>query len=173
VELELQPLLASEFLLLRPLSVSDFDALYVIASDPAVWEQHPSKDRAEEPVFRRWFEEALASGGALVAIDPATDEVIGTSRFVLHGPDEVEIGWSFLARSRWGGSWNSEMKRLLLEHAFQRVERVRFTVHSDNVRSQRAVRRLGAVQVGTAPDVHGRGENLVFRLSRSAAGTRT
>jgi RimJ/RimL family protein N-acetyltransferase len=131
--------------------------LYVIASDPAVWEQHPSKDRTEESVFRRWFEEALASGGALVAVDPATDEVIGGSRFVLHRPDEVEIAWTFLARSRWGGTWNSELKRLMLEHSFRKVQRVRFTIHSDNVRSQRAVRRLGAEQVGKAPDVHGRG----------------
>ena len=166
---DLQPRLASELLMLRPLSAADFDPLYAVAADPAVWEQHPSKDRTEEPAFTRWFDDALACGGALVAVDRATGEVFGTSRFVLHGPDEAEIGWTFLARSRWGGLWNREMKRLMLKHAFDEVQQVRFTVHSENTRSQRAVRRLGAVQSGTAPDAHGRGENVVFHLSRVAS----
>lgn len=171
VALDLQPLLMSDLLTLRPLSADDLEPLYAIASDPAVWEQHPSKDRTQEPVFRRWFDDALASGGALVAIDAATGGVIGTSRYVLRSPDEVEIGWTFLARERWGGFWNGELKRLMLEHAFRTVPLVRFTVHSDNIRSQRAVIRLGATRVGVAPDADGRGENIMFRLSREATAT--
>ena len=171
VPLDLQPVLVGETVLLRPLAASDFDVLYAIASDPAVWEQHPAKDRAQERVFRRWFADALASAGALVAVDQTSGEVIGTSRFVQYAPDEVEIGWTFLSTSRWGGTWNGEMKRLMLDHAFREVRCVRFTVHAENVRSQRAVRRLGARQVETAPDAHGRGENYVFRLKReSTAG---
>jgi RimJ/RimL family protein N-acetyltransferase len=147
------------------LSRDDSEALYRIASDPAVWEQHPSKDRTQEPVFRDRFEQALASRGALAAVDLRDGGVIGTSRYVVRGEDEVEIGWTFLARDRWGGLWNGEMKRLMLDHAFASVSTVLFTVHSDNVRSQRSVERLGAVRVGTEVDAHGRGTNIVFRLS--------
>lgn len=117
-------------------------------------------------MFRRWFGDALASRGALVAEDTHGGQVIGTSRYVLCAEDEVEIGWTFLARSRWGGTWNGEMKRLMLDHAFRAVRTVTFTVHAGNIRSQRAVERLGAVRVGTTADEHGRGENVVFRLER-------
>ncbi len=169
--LDRQPLLAGELLELRPLRPDDFDALYAIASDPLLWEQHPSKDRSERSVFRQWFDEATASGGALVAIDRSDGSVIGTSRFDHYDADkrEVEIGWTFLDRSRWGGRYNQEMKRLMLTHAFGEVDAVVFRIHSDNVRSQRAVMKLGAVRVGTEVDPGGRGENHVFRLESSRA----
>ena len=166
--LDRQPVLASELLLLRPLDRGDFESLYRIAADPLVWEQHPSKDRTDKSVFRLWFDEALASQGALVAVDRSNGEVIGTSRYGLPGADEVEIGWTFLARARWGGMWNGEMKRLMLAHAFESVSTVVFTIHSNNVRSQRAVERVGASRVGTSPDPHGRGQNIVFHLQKQA-----
>lgn len=162
------PVLEGELVRLRPLQESDFDALHAIASDPLLWEQHPSKDRTVQAVFRRWFDEALTSGGALTVIDRRDDRIIGTSRFGRydHTRDEVEIGWTFLARSHWGGPYNGEMKRLMLRHAFRSVDTVVFRVHSLNFRSQRAVVKLGAVRAGTEVDPHGRGENHVFRLSR-------
>ena len=126
------------------------------------------------PVFRCWFGEALASGGALVAVDKQDGQTVGTSRFAFpaDAPDTVEIGWTFLARARWGGTHNSEMKRLMLDHAFRSVETVVFTVHSLNLRSQRAVERLGAVRMGVSTDAHGRGQNITFTLRRAAAGNR-
>lgn len=166
VALDLQPVLHGSLLKLRPLQADDFDALHRIASDARLWEQHPSKDRTDETVFRRWFHEALSSRGALVAQDAASGEVIGTSRYVVRPDGAIEIGWTFLAYSHWGGRWNAEMKRLMLGHAFEVVAEVIFVVHSDNVRSRRAVERLGAVWIGTEPDSHGRGENHVFRLYR-------
>lgn len=164
VDLDLQPTLTGERVRLRPLRVDDVDALYAIAADPLLWEQHPSKDRTNARVFRAWFDEALASGGALVAEDLVSQEVIGTSRYVVRSDTELEIGWTFLARERWGGVWNGEIKRLMLDHAFPAAAVVRFTVHVDNVRSRRAVERLGATRVGAEPDCHGRGLNVVFEL---------
>lgn len=167
--LDRQPVLAGDVLLLRPLRVDDVDDLYGIASDPRLWEQHPSKDRTEEAVFRCWFHEALTSGGALVAEDRVSGQVIGTSRYVVRPDGSLEIGWTFLARSHWGGTWNAEMKRLMIAHAFAAVDEVTFSVHTDNIRSQRAVERLGAARVGTEPDEHGRGDNVVYRLGKDAA----
>lgn len=169
VPFDRQPMLAGELLELRPLRPADFEALYAIASDPLLWEQHPSKDRTQRLVFEQWFADAVASGGALVAIDRTDERVIGTSRFEHYDAvrREVEIGWTFLDRSHWGGPYNREMKRLMLDHAFGEVDAVVFRIHSDNQRSQRAVEKLGAVCVGTEIDQQGRGENLVFRLSRA------
>jgi len=150
---QLQSVLKGELIELRPIRADDFEALFAVASDPLIWQQHPAKDRHQEDAFQEFFQEALASGGALVAIDRKDGRVIGSSRF--HGYDaeksEIEIGWTFLARSHWGGDYNGEMKRLMLEHAFQFVKSVVFLVVPQNVRSQRAVRRSAGFAWAPAP----------------------
>lgn len=138
-----QPVLEGERLLLRPLTPDDWDALFAVASDPEVWAIHPQHDRWEEPVFRRFFADALGRGGALVVIDKATGAVIGSSQYKEEAGGVVEIGWTFLATSHWGGSYNREMKRLMLEHAFRFVDRVEFRVGECNLRSQRAMEKIG------------------------------
>jgi len=164
---DLQPVLKGELIELRPLRADDFDALYKVASDPLIWEQHPERNRYREEEFRRLFQESLASGGALVAINSETEEVIGSSRF--HAYDErlsqIEIGWTFLARSFWGGEFNGEMKRLMLGHAFKFVESVIFVIGEENIRSQRAMERIGGRRVGTRTDANGR-TNFIYRISR-------
>lgn len=140
-----QPHLDGEMIRLRPATPEDFDALFAVASDPLIWEVHPAHDRWQEPVFRKFFADGLASGGMLVAIDGATGAVIGSSRydFTRAEPGEVEIGWTFLARSHWGGRYNTEMKALMLDHAFRSVDRVIFLVGDTNLRSRRAVEKIG------------------------------
>jgi RimJ/RimL family protein N-acetyltransferase len=162
---DLQPTLRGERLSLRPLSPEDFPDLYAVASDPLIWEQHPNSNRHEEAVFREFFRDALESGGALVAVDSRDGRIIGSSRF--HGYDgekgEVEIGWTFLSRSHWGGVYNGEMKRLMLEHAFRFVKSVLFVIGPRNLRSQKAVEKIGAIRAGTRVDGSGR-ESLVYRV---------
>jgi RimJ/RimL family protein N-acetyltransferase len=149
--LDRQPVLEGEHVALRPLLADDWEALFAVASDPLIWEQHPAHDRWREPVFRAFFEDALANKGALVALDAQTGAVIGSSRFqnLEEAPNEVgggsvEIGWTFLARSHWGGRWNHEMKRLMLAHALASVAEVRFLVGATNTRSRRALEAIGA-----------------------------
>jgi len=166
---ELQPHLHGKLLDLRPLRVEDFSVLYAVASDPLIWQQHPDHDRHQEPVFREFFRQARESGGALVAVDRASGEVIGSSRY--HGYDavagEIEIGWSFLARAYWGGRYNGEMKRLMLDHAFRWVQRVLFIVGRENRRSRRAVEKIGAVAIGNKTDARGR-ECIVYGLTQES-----
>ena len=166
-----QPILKGELVELRPLRAEDYDDLYAVAADPLIWEQHPVRNRHEEATFRGFFHEGLASGGALIAIDVNSQRVIGSSRF--HGYDEerseVEIGWTFLARSHWGGSYNGEMKRLMLGHAFRFVGCVVFFVGLDNIRSQRALERIGGVRVGRRSDASGR-DSYVYQITGSTFG---
>jgi len=145
--LDRQPPLIGELVELRPATADDFDALFAVASDPLIWEVHPAHDRWQEPVFRRFFVDGLASGGMLVAIDRADGAVIGSSRydFGRAEPDEVEIGWTFLARSHWGGRYNGEMKRLMLDHAFTGVSRAMFMIGETNGRSRRAIEKIGGM----------------------------
>ncbi|MBI3261888.1 MAG: GNAT family N-acetyltransferase [Acidobacteria bacterium] len=168
-----QPVLKGDLVELRPLRPEDYDDLYAIAADPLIWEQHPVKNRHEEGHFQIFFREALASGGALLAIDTKTQRMIGSSRF--HGYDkersEVEIGWTFLARSHWGGMYNGQMKELMLQHAFRFVSCVVFLVGPQNLRSQRAVEKIGGVRVGSRPDTEGR-DSYVYQITASAFAQR-
>jgi RimJ/RimL family protein N-acetyltransferase len=165
----LQPILKGDLLELRPLQAADFDDLFAVAADPLIWEQHPVKNRYEKEVFEVFFRESLESGGALIAIDSKDSKVIGSSRF--HGYDrnksEVEIGWTFLARSHWGGVYNRELKQLMLQHAFKFVGSVIFLVGTRNFRSQRAVEKIGGVCVGTRPDGGGH-DSLVYQITNSS-----
>src|SRR5450631_117898 len=163
---DLQPTLGGELLGLRPLRPEDFHVLYAVASDPLIWEQHPNNDRYKEDVFKGFFQEAMKSGGALIATDARDGQVIGSSRF--HGYDsekgEIEIGWTFLARTHWGGTTNAEMKRLMLRHAFRFVNSVVFLVGPQNMRSQRAMEKIGGVRAGSRRDAAGR-ESFVYRVA--------
>jgi RimJ/RimL family protein N-acetyltransferase len=143
----LQPVLAGRGVVLRPLVAADWTALFAVASDPLIWAGHPAHDRWQEPVFRGFFDAALASGGALVVIDPATDAIIGSSRFDHDraGPGEIEIGWTFLARSCWGGLTNAVMKALMVGHALGFCDRAIFLVGETNLRSRRAMEKIGGV----------------------------
>ena len=162
-EFDRQPTLKGTLVELRPLQPDDHDELYAVARDPAIWQQHPAKSRHEAGPFREFFAESLASGGALLVTDARTGRVIGSSRF--HGYDadrsEIEIGWTFLARTHWGGRYNGELKQLMLRHAFRFVRSVVFLVDRENARSRRAVERIGGV-LDAAPDAQGR---LAYRIS--------
>ena len=172
--LDLQPVLRGELVHLRPLRPDDFDALFAVASDPLIWEQHPERDRHQRATFERFFAEALASGGALIASDARDGRVIGSSRFHAYdaGREEVEIGWTFLARSHWGGRYNGEMKRLMLDHAFRFVDRVVFVIGEHNIRSQKAVEKIGAVRAGNGLDTRGQ-ERWLFELTASRHALRS
>ena len=175
--LDRQPTLAHPSVLLRPATPEDWPALFAAAGDPALWAGHPAHDRWREPVFRRFFEEGLASGGMLVAIEPGTDAVIGSSRFdpLPAAGDEVEVGWTFLVRRHWGGTTNPAMKALMVGHALEHVERVVFVIGETNLRSRTAIERVGAtlldrrmtVPLSTGPTTH-----VVYGIDRTgfAAG---
>jgi RimJ/RimL family protein N-acetyltransferase len=171
--LDRQPTLSHPQVRLRPATAEDWPALFAAASDPAIWAGHPAHNRWQEPVFRTFFDEGLAGGGMLVAIEPGTGAIIGSSRYDLARVEagEVEVGWTFLVRRHWGGTTNSAMKALMVGHALQRVERVVFVIGESNLRSRTAIGRIGAtlldrrltVTFSTGPSTH-----LLYGLDRTA-----
>lgn len=165
--IDLQPTLEGELLRLRPMRLEDFEPLYAIASDPLIWKQHPAHDRWQREVFRDYFDSGLACGGTLVAIDRASGALVGSSRYYGWDPvaREIEIGWTFLARSHWGGRYNAEMKALMLGHAFRFAATVLFLVGPKNLRSRRAVEKIGGVLRGTVERFGS--ESVVYALTRT------
>jgi len=163
---ELQPSLYGKLVELRPLRPEHWEDLFAVASDPLIWEQHPASDRYKEEVFREYFRGALQSGGAFIILDRTTQKLIGSSRYFGYDPEksEIEIGWSFLSRAYWGGRYNAEMKRLMLDHAFQFVDTVVFLVGPNNLRSQKAMEKIGGVKAGVRRKLNPQGtvvENVV------------
>ena len=146
MDFDLQPILKGKLVELRPLRPQDFDALFSAASDPKIWEQHPESDRYQREVFQKFFDGALESKGAFAIIERKSGRIIGSSRYCNLDltKREVEVGWTFLEREFWGGTYNRELKRLILDHAFRFVDRVLFVVGEQNIRSQKALAKIGA-----------------------------
>lgn len=162
---ELQPTLRGKLVVLRPLRADDFDALFAVAADPLIWEQHPASDRWKPEVFREFFQGAMDSGGAFAVFDGDGGAIIGSSRYFGYDEQksEIEIGWTFLARSHWGGRYNGEMKQLMVGHALRFVDRVIFMIGVGNLRSQKAIEKLGGVRVGRMVSAAGR-DSFVYEM---------
>jgi N-acetyltransferase len=172
VTFDLQPVLTGELIELRPLAPADWEPLFAAASDPLIWEQHPENDRYREEVFRRFFDGALASKGAFAIVERKSGRIIGSSRYcnLDREHSEVEIGWTFLERAFWGGAFNRELKSLMLEHAFRFVDRVVFVVGETNLRSQKALGKIGASfwKRKPRPEAGGR-TDVVFAITKGGA----
>jgi N-acetyltransferase len=170
---DLQPTLVGKHLTMRPLCEDDWDALFAAASDPLIWELHPYNDRWQEPRFSSYFGEGIKSGGALVAIDNESGAILGNSRYANYAPErnEIEIGWTFLIRSVWGGAYNREMKALMLTHAFGYFDSVRFNIGASNLRSRAAIEKIGARLDGEY-DVNFEGRiipHVIYRITKAQA----
>lgn len=170
--MNLQPVLKDENVLLKPLSIDDFEKLYQVARDPEVWAMHPNKERYKRPVFQNFFEGALASKGAFLVVDRKTQEVLGSTRFYEFNPDtkSVLIGYTFYGTKWWGKNINSTVKKLMLDYIFQEVDQVIFHVGKDNLRSVKAMTKLGAENTGEE-EIAYYGEdsrtNIVFRIRKN------
>jgi RimJ/RimL family protein N-acetyltransferase len=147
-EPDFQPTLTGPNIVVRPISSDDWPELFAAGSDPEIWKVHPVSDRYTEPEFRKFFDGAINSKMAFVFVDRARGRLIGSSRYYGYDPalSEIEIGWTFIARSHWGGAANREVKRLMLEHAFTFVDTVVFWVGDENWRSQGAMTKIGGVR---------------------------
>ena len=166
-----QPVLENEKVILCPLQEKDFEMLYAVASDPKIWEQHPNKDRWKIEVFKTFFEGAMQSKGAFKIVDKTTEGVIGSTRFYDYNEHEnsIHIGYTFYATAYWGKGYNPLVKSTMLDYIFQVVSKVHFHIGADNIRSQIAIGRLGAEKIaehevtyyGEAPQL-----NFVYEISK-------
>ena len=167
----LQPTIQNDLIKIEPLAATDFEILFAVASDPLIWEQHPNKNRYQRAEFENYFKGAIESGGAFLISDSNTGQIIGSSRY--YDLNELEksilIGYTFIAKSHWGGKYNPALKSLMLNHAFQFVDTVFFHVGAANTRSQKAMEKLGAEKAGEL-EVAYYGEpiksNLIYKIEK-------
>lgn len=168
----LQPTLENDIAILYPLQSNEFETLYAVANDPKIWEQHPNKDRWKRNVFQSFFEGALQSKGAFKIVDKATGEIAGSTRFYDFSESDksIFIGYTFYGTKFWGTGINPSVKKLMLDYAFQYVDKVQFHIGATNIRSQIAIERLGAIKTGEQ-EVAYFGEptklNFVYTINKS------
>ncbi|MBP6557403.1 MAG: GNAT family N-acetyltransferase [Flavobacterium sp.] len=151
---DIQPThLQDNLIQLIPLKESSFEALFAVASDPLVWEQHPNKLRYQREVFQNYFEGAILSKGAFLIRDTKTNEVVGSSRYYDYDQNDnstetsVLIGYTFIGRKFWGNGYNKALKKIMLDYAFEHVNKVYFHIGAFNLRSQKAIEKIGAIKV--------------------------
>ncbi|KAB2878593.1 GNAT family N-acetyltransferase [bacterium] len=139
-------ILEDEILKIVPLIDRDFESLFEAASDPLIWEQHPTSDRYKREVFQLYFDEAISGKTAFLIIDKSTNKVIGSTRYYDYKPENssIAIGYTFLARPYWGGLYNKSSKKLLIDYAFQFVDKIYFHIGANNIRSQLYQRQMVA-----------------------------
>lgn len=172
--MNLQPTLIGSRVTLRPLTLEDFNDLYQVASDPLIWDQHSSPLRYQPDEFKKFFNEAMASGGALLILDQKTNQPIGCTRYYDYdaSANTIVIGYTFLSRAYWGGGYNREIKKLMLFHAYRFVKEVFFHVSTENFRSQRALKKIGGYVVETRSVQMASGDfqtRLIYRVSLQSA----
>jgi N-acetyltransferase len=171
---DFQPTLVGPKITVRPISPDDWTALFAAGSDPEIWKVHPVADRYTETQFRKFFDSAIDSKMAFVFVDQASGRLIGSSRYYGYKPklSEIEIGWTFIARSHWGGAANREVKRLMLDHAFTFVDTVVFWVGDENWRSQGAMTNIGGVKREglLTRELAGQTPHYIFEITKGRYG---
>ena len=150
MSIDIQPTLENEKVILYPLAENDFDGLYAVASDPAIWVQHPNKERWKIEVFKNFFEGAIQSKGAFKVVNKSNGNIIGSTRFYGYNENEnsISIGYTFYGTAYWGKGFNHAVKTLMLHYIFNFVSKVYFHIGADNIRSQIAISRLGTTKIG-------------------------
>ncbi|MGA9649924.1 MULTISPECIES: GNAT family N-acetyltransferase [Pedobacter] len=149
MKFELQPTLENDLIKIVPLKADDFENLYAVASDPLIWEQHPNQDRYKREVFENFFKGAIESNGAFLVYDKKTGQIVGSSRYYELDEEQnsVAVGYTFIGRQFWGKGHNSALKKLMLDYAFQSVDKVILHIGATNFRSQKATEKLGAIKI--------------------------
>lgn len=156
---------------LRLLVENDFESLFAAASDPLIWEQHPDSKRYTRERFEVYFQSGLDSKGAFAVIDQQSGQMIGSSRYTNYNnqTSSVEIGFTFLTRPYWGGKANYELKSLMLNYAFNSINTVYFVVAQSNLRSRKAMGKIGGTEVAdvsTIPVTVDLSTSIIFQIHK-------
>jgi len=144
-------LLGGQTVELRPLERTHFSALKKLAADPRIWE-HYTFDGTQEAAFNQTLEEALVfrSKGLeypFVILHKKEECIIGSTRFMnIDAPNRnLEIGFTWLHPDYWSSVVNIECKLLLLNYCFEQLKtiRVQLKTDSNNIRSKKAIEKIG------------------------------
>jgi N-acetyltransferase len=142
---------------LEPLALKHADDLFAVSRHPEIWELLIAAPIQTLDEMRAWIEKAGKQSAAgtniwFAIIRRADNRAVGVTSYlnISHADRGMEIGGTWLSPEVWRTAINTECKYLLLRHAFETLGCIRVQLKTDerNVRSQRAIERLGAVKEG-------------------------
>ena len=126
---------------------SHFEKLYSVAGNPVIWEQHPENDRWKREKFKIFFNNGIKNIFGLYGIyDKSKNTIIGSARYYSYSKKKksIKIGFTFLNPEYWGTDTNLQIKILMLGYAFNYVENIYFDIGKNNIRSRKAIEKIGA-----------------------------
>lgn len=165
--LERKPL-SNNLVKLIPMIKEDYNWIYAVASDPSIWEQHPDNKRYTPIGFTKYFKKLLDTDIPYIILDINTEQVIGaTSFYQFNSKDEsVAIGFTFLAKAYWGGIYNQSIKKLMMDFAFSELNKIIFHVREGNIRSQKAIEKIGGKIEKRYPSEDGEGIQIEYSIAK-------
>lgn len=146
------PLLENNWVRLDPLLTSHIEYLWPIASTLNIYEYSPT-NVSSKALLKTYIEEALAFQKSHTAIpfaifDKKNNKYVGCTRFgyIDQKHKTLHIGWTWIAKESQGTGLNGSVKQLLLSAAFgpMGMRKVSFRVDALNIKSRKAVEKLGA-----------------------------
>lgn len=141
---------------LVPMQEKHKPELVKLLNNPLIWEytwrKITSAEQAEQLIDAALVNQSKGTDIPYVMIEQATGRIVGTTR-IMHldrTHRNAEIGCTWISPDYWRTAVNTESKSLLLQYCFEELGliRVDFSIVSDNLRSQRAIERIGAVREG-------------------------
>ena len=142
-------------IMLRQTALEDLEDLYKLGGFKEIWEQHSEKDRYKKEEFKQYFLNGLKNDlGCFTVVQRPDNKTVGWTRYydLNHDNLTVRIGYTFIGKDYWGTTLNFNMKKLMIDFAFKHLKNVSFKIYNKNLRSQKAVLKLGAVFSGTIED---------------------
>ncbi|ATP39960.1 GNAT family N-acetyltransferase [Solibacillus sp. R5-41] len=141
---------------LEPINTEHIDGILNAARFPEIWE-HMSVTLLDRESVVHYVEDAIHKRDAktdypFVIVDAQTNEIIGSTSYmdISMAHKRLEIGSTWLTPANWRSNINTNCKFLLLQYGFEelRFNRIQIKTGHENVRSQKAIERLGAVKEG-------------------------
>ena len=150
------PVLENDIVRLSLLSLENYDLLLPIAAEDKLIQYSPS-DIGSPEALKNYVKKAIGlmnQNNALpfIVYDKRTSQYAGSTRYmnIDHKNKVLEIGSTWIGRAFQGSGLNTQMKQLMINHAFgpMKFEKVEFRIDERNMRSRKAVEKLGAVLEG-------------------------
>ena len=145
--MDIKDKLENKNFILKLLNNNDFDLLYNIGKNKKIWEQHPENDRWKKEKFNIFFNKGIENKFGLYGIyDKSKNTIIGSTRYYSYSKKKksIKIGFTFLTPEYWSSDTNLQIKTLMLGYAFKYVENIYFDIGKNNIRSIKAIEKIGA-----------------------------
>lgn len=160
---------------LIPLEIEHTIPLYECSRDPEIWANYPTQINTIEDM-NRFIHKALEGRNSkeqypFAVFDKEHNEFVGTTRFlrISEENNNLNIGSTWYSPKVWRTRVNTETKYLMLKYGFETLNTIRIEIitTTENIRSQRAIERLGAIKEGVLRKKYNNMDYVIYSIIES------